>query len=481
MPGGTSTTWHQPCSAVGTGTREIVVSRRMAFAGPKNALRWLAVLLVAGAAIALALLVQTVVTYRYVAGNLIQQSARRAAEERVRDIERAARLTRPQDGAAFRVVLDEIRQDNVEQVAGLAVLTADGGVVAGSPDRAGVAPRDTRRTGVLVRESRNGRAVFVGTFTCRCSLPGRTGAAAGEPRGSGRLLVELALYEDSLSAPFARLRRNAAISAGAALMLLIALALIGLRARAYVAGRQLQAEVELARSVQSNLFPAPSQLPPVDLSVECLPASQVGGDFYDVAALPDGRVSFVVGDVSGHGLSAALLMALVHGAMSNPLWGATESPAVSAARLNDLLLTKSSSSKFASLFWCAYDPARRSLSYLNAGHPPGLLLRANAASSGVERLTGGGPVLGLMPGSSFEAHAVEASPGDLLIVMSDGITEASDADGNHFSDEQLMAVVERARLLPSGDLRDAILAAVEEFTQGRPAADDRTLLVVRLW
>lgn len=309
--------------------------------------RWLFALVVAGTLLAIALLVQTFVNYQYVADSLIQQSARRAAEEHVRDVERAVRLTRPQDAAGFQRVLDEIRTDASEQVAEAALLQNDGVVVAesaatGTPGAAQATRQPGERAGSLTRELRTGRSVFVGTFTCRCSLPRRGSDGAAQQRDGGRLLIRLALYEDSLSAPFSRLRRNAIISASAALALLVALALIAARARSYLEGRQLQAEVRLARQVQQELLPAPTALPAIDMAAECIPASQVGGDFYDVSRLPDGRISFVLGDVSGHGLSAALLMALIHGAMSNPPWGASEAPEEAAARLNDLLLTKSS-------------------------------------------------------------------------------------------------------------------------------------------
>jgi len=246
-------------------------------------------------------------------------------------------------------------------------------------------------------------------------------------------------------------------------------------------GRQLDAELELARQVQSDLLPANESLPKIDVAVACMPASQVGGDFYDVVSLPDGRVSFVLGDVSGHGLSAALLMALVHGAMSNPPWGTAESPDQSAARLNDLLLAKSSGSRYVSVFWCAYDARSRTLAYLNAGHPPPVLLRSGAgAQDPPELLSAGGPVIGLIKSGVFSVAHVTADPGDLLLLVSDGITEAPDATGQPYGDDRLLEVLERSRTLPAPAIRDAILASVAAFTQNAAPPDDRTLLVVRL-
>ena len=447
--------------------------------------RWLVSLVAAGSVLAIALLVQTIVNYRYVADSLIQQSARRAAEERVRDVERAARLTRPKDAAEFQLVLEEIRADASEQIAEVVLLQSDGTLLAASsaPGAGPAIRQPVERPGPLLRESRAGRDVFVGTFICRCSLPRRAAAdPAGQSRDFGRLLIRLALYEDSLSAPFSRLRRNAIVSATAALTLLVALGLIAARARSYLQGRQLQAEVRLARQVQLDLLPVAAAFPPIDMAADCLPASQVGGDFYDVLPLPDGRVSFVLGDVSGHGLSAALLMALIHGAMSNPPWGTSEAPEDSASRLNDLLLKKSSEARYASLFWCAYHPGSRTLSYLNAGHPPPVLMRFGAEGSArIQRLASGGAVLGLITHGSYSTETVQAEPGDVLVLTSDGITEASNRRGEQFGEERLIHAIELARDRPAAEIMDGILSSVAAFTGKGPAADDQTLLVVRLW
>src|SRR6187401_2074170 len=114
-------------------------------------------------------------------------------------------------------------------------------------------------------------------------------------------------------------------------------------------------------------------------------------------------------------------------AMVCPPWGTAESPDQSAARLNDLLLAKSSGSRYVSVFWCAYDAQSRTLSYLNAGHPPPVLLRSAAgARNPPELLSAGGPVIGLISSGVFSAAHVTANPGDLLLLVSDGIPEAPD-------------------------------------------------------
>ena len=184
-------------------------------------------------------------------------------------------------------------------------------------------------------------------------------------RISADCFVQVALYEDSLSAPFSRLRRNAIISASAALSLLVAL-VADRRAGRCLRPRQATRNTDGAGAAGSARS-SPVRRPPIRPASTSRPSACPPRKWAAISTtssrLPGGRVSFVVGDVSGHGISAALLMGLIHGAMSNPPWGASEDPDRAAARLNDLLLTKSSGERFASLFWCAYDPglARSSL------------------------------------------------------------------------------------------------------------------------
>jgi sigma-B regulation protein RsbU (phosphoserine phosphatase) len=450
---------------------------------------WIGALLGAGALLALALLAQTVVNYAYVSTNLIRQQARRTAEERVRNVERATRLARPQNAEAYQAILDDLRAEVGEQVAALTLLQANGSIVATTGQTIPMLGPDERRElladrdAPLVRADRDGRELLVGVFPCRCAFP-RQASTAAEQTGTGRLLLEVVLYRDSLSAPFARLRRNAAVSAGAALALLVSVTLIAARFQRYVRGKQLEAQAELARQVQRDLLPGAAAWPlGVDIAADCRPAWQVGGDFYDVVTLPDGRVAFAIGDVSGHGISAALLMGLIHGAMSSPPWGLSEEdPARAAERLNQLLITKSSGDRFASLFWCAYDPASSTVHYVNAGHLPALWLHVRPdGSTAIDRLADGGPVLGVLTTAGYRTVSITAHPGDLLVLFSDGIVEAPSRSGEPFGEERLIAIAEAHRARPSREICDVILAAVATFTSKAAAQDDQTLLVVRLW
>ena len=449
---------------------------------------WIGALLAAGALLAMALLAQTIVNYSYVSTNLIRQQARRTAEERVRNVERAARLSRPQTAEAYQAILDDLRAELGEQVAALTLLHANGSIVAATGQTIAMLGPEERgqllaeRQPPLVRADRNGRDLLVGVFPCRCGLPRQ--ATAGEQTGTSRLLLEVVLYRDSLSAPFTRLRRNAAVSAGAALALLVSVALIAGRFQRYVRGKQLEAQAELARQVQRDLLPDEAGWPSgVDIGAVCHPAWQVGGDFYDVVTLPDGRVTFALGDVSGHGISAALLMGLIHGAMSSPPWGVTqEDPARAAERLNELLITKSSGDRFASLFWCSYDPASFTVHYVNAGHLPAVWLHDRPdGSPAVDRLADGGPVLGVLTAATHRTVSITARPGDLLVLFSDGIVEEPDRNGEPFGEERLIAATEAHRARPAREICEGILTAVATFTGKVAVQDDQTLLIVRLW
>lgn len=133
--------------------------------------------------------------------------------------------------------------------------------------------------------------------------------------------------------------------------------------------------------------------------------------------------------------------------MSNPPWGATENPPDrAAARLNDLLRTRSSGERFASLFWCSYDPASRVLQYVNAGHLPALWLgREPDGSWHLDRLADGGPVLGLLAAAAYRPASLSANEGDLLVLFSDGITEAPNILQEEFGDARLIEVVQHNR------------------------------------
>jgi hypothetical protein len=427
---------------------------------------WIGSLLAGGTTFAVVLLIQTANNYIYVSDNLIRQEARRTAEEIVRSVERAVRLTHPEDQAGFARLIEEVRAERPDAVASIEQRHESGLM----PERR---MEQTRAT--------DGRAVLKGLFPCRCSVR-EASSTQGNPRERPTpTALEVALYPDGLSAPFARLRRDAVVSTAAAVTLLLSLLLIASRFRGYVRGKQLEAQMELAREVQRDLLPSGGAPTGLDVAAECVPTARVGGDFYDIVSLPRGRFAFLVGDVSGHGVSAGLLTGLIHGAMSGPPWGVSDDESERAAALNHLLVTKSSDERFASLFWCAFDPGSATLRYINAGHPPPIWLR-DAASGAitVDRLTEGGPVLGLLPAARYQVESIQARTGDLLVLFSDGLVDLTNDAGEFFGEHRLMSAISEVASQPARVIVDAILSAARLFAAGRPNDDDETLLVVRL-
>ena len=205
------------------------------------------------------------------------------------------------------------------------------------------------------------------------------------------------------------------------------------------------------------------------------PTRQVGGDFYDVYPLPDGRVAFCVADVSGKGMPAALLVSTVHACIHLLVEAGASDLTGLVARMNHHLARFSVTRKFVTLFLAVFDPSDRSLRYVNAGHNPGIWL----SKAGVTLLPSGGVPVGMFASAPQVESRVELAPGDLVVLYSDGITEAADAKDEEFGMERLTGLLEAGRALPPNVLKDRIFAAVESFTRGVAQYDDQTVLVAR--
>jgi sigma-B regulation protein RsbU (phosphoserine phosphatase) len=190
----------------------------------------------------------------------------------------------------------------------------------------------------------------------------------------------------------------------------------------------------------------------------------------------------LLGDVSGKGLSAALLMGVVQGAVrTSSDAGLAEHHEYAAERLNHLLCMKTARERFVSLFWCYLNQEGTRLSYINAGHLPALLVRERFGKPDVWRLEqGGGPVLGVLPGATYKQAEIEIKPGDILVVFSDGVSEATNAQGAEFGEEGIIESVKRVWEKSAGGICDGILADVGAFLGDEPPHDDQTLMVVRL-
>jgi hypothetical protein len=203
----------------------------------------------------------------------------------------------------------------------------------------------------------------------------------------------------------------------------------------------LKNDLEIARDIQRAMLPKGTfTAPGVEAHGATRPANTVGGDFYDILPLPDGRIVIALGDVAGKGSPAALLMALLLAMLRTLVDEGLEDSAL-IARLNVQICRHSPPERFITLFFALFDPRTGRLTYVNAGHLPGLLRRNDG---GFERLLSGGIALGMFEASTYEKCEVFLSPGDLLVLYSDGITEAESPSGQPFEETGLQAVVDRA-------------------------------------
>jgi serine phosphatase RsbU (regulator of sigma subunit)/pSer/pThr/pTyr-binding forkhead associated (FHA) protein len=238
--------------------------------------------------------------------------------------------------------------------------------------------------------------------------------------------------------------------------------------------RRLEEDMRMAAEIQTGLLPRDApHLPGWDLAGCNRPCRTVGGDYYDFA-IENGRLLLALGDVSGKGTGAALLMTVLRAAVR----GHWTEPRLSegVARINRTVCQNVPSSKYVTFFLASLDPATGRLDYVNAGHNPPLLVRAGGE---VEKLTEGGLVLGMFDTYGYDGGTVEMRRGDTLVVYSDGVTETWDPGGEEFGEERLVALAVRERALGAEELQDAIIREIERFEEGARATDDRTLVVLK--
>ncbi len=235
-----------------------------------------------------------------------------------------------------------------------------------------------------------------------------------------------------------------------------------------------QAELNFALEVQQALFPRQFPLDGgLEFAAVCLPASGISGDYYDVMELPDGRSVFAIADISGKGISAAILMSNLH-AVLRTLAAAGHSPGEVCFQLNRHLHHITEGSRFATFFYAEWNRAERRLSYINAGHNLPILL----GSCRGRRLDHGGPPLGMFLSSEFQVGNVVLQRGDMIVLYSDGITEATDEQGEQFGEARLEGVVEAHGEKSLAEIQQQVVMAVRNWS-GKELEDDMTLLLVR--
>jgi sigma-B regulation protein RsbU (phosphoserine phosphatase) len=238
--------------------------------------------------------------------------------------------------------------------------------------------------------------------------------------------------------------------------------------------RRMEEDMRMAAEIQTGLLPSSApRIPGWDLAGSNQPCRTVGGDYYDFA-VERGRLLLALGDVSGKGTGAALLMTVLRAAVRAHWMEPSLSDAVS--RINRTVCQNVPSSKYVTFFLASLDPVTGRLEYVNAGHNPPILVRAGGD---VEKLTFGGLVLGIFEGVSYEGGSVVMEQGDTLIVYSDGVTETWDPDGEEFGEDKLVTLVVSTRSKGADAVQAAILREIEGFEQGARATDDRTLVVLK--
>ncbi|HEY1946774.1 MAG TPA: SpoIIE family protein phosphatase [Bryobacteraceae bacterium] len=329
----------------------------------------------------------------------------------------------------------------------------------------------TRSSAAIFNTANGGRTPGLNSPELLLPLPGRT-----------QLLGVMALGPKRSEAPYTpsdlRLLESVSVQTGLGIELSEAAASLAAAAveRAHVAR-----EMEVAREVQERLFP--QRLPEikgVSIAGACRTVFGVGGDYYDAIEIKGGCLGLAIGDVSGKGISAALLMASLRACLRTMTRTTSGELTHLMSHLNRLIYEASAINRYATFFFGIFDPAASTFHYVNAGHNPPMLLR-KLASGSYEwlRLDCGGPVVGLLPEASYEQGSLLVYPGDLLFAYTDGISEAMNSAEEEWGEEAMILAAQQASNGTAEDIVKAIFAAADVFAGGASQHDDMTVLVMR--
>jgi serine phosphatase RsbU (regulator of sigma subunit) len=241
--------------------------------------------------------------------------------------------------------------------------------------------------------------------------------------------------------------------------------------------RAMAKEMEQAAQIQQRLLPErPPTVAGLELAGKTAACRTCGGDYYDFLSFADGQVAVLVGDVAGKGLPAALLMSSLQ-ARVQVLFEEPENLAKKVERLNKAIAANCPDNRFITFFMGVLDPKTGELVYTNAGHNPPVLVRA---AGGFDLLSeGGGMILGILPIATYKESRTTMQPGDVLVMFTDGVTEAVNPAGDDYGEARLAELVVRMKDNSVAEIVDAIHADVATYTEGAPAADDITVVVTR--
>jgi sigma-B regulation protein RsbU (phosphoserine phosphatase) len=298
-------------------------------------------------------------------------------------------------------------------------------------------------------------------------------ALPGRDQLLGLIALGPKLSEEPYSASDLRLLQSVAVQTGLALENTRLLAAVahetGIRER-------LNREIEIAREVQERLFPQSyPRVSGVDYFGMCRPALAVGGDYYDFIQRPNGRLGIALGDISGKGISAALMMASLHSLMRGQLAAGLDDLSALVTNTNRLIYDASTANRYATFFYGEYDPETRKLTYVNAGHNPPIILRGEEAL----RLDACGPVIGLLPVVRYESAEFVFQAGDVFILFTDGISEAMTIEDEEWGEDRLIDAARLCRSECATAITASLLAAADDFAAGAPQHDDMTLIALK--
>ena len=241
-------------------------------------------------------------------------------------------------------------------------------------------------------------------------------------------------------------------------------------------------EMEIAREVQERLFPQSfPPIPGLDYFGVCRPAYAVGGDYYDFLKLPNGSLCVAIGDVSGKGIAAALMMASLHASLRGQALEGGHDLAAQMAIVNRLIYAASTVNRYATFFYAQFNPQTCELTYVNAGHNPPIILRRNGSRQAeIVRLETGGTVLGLFPQVLYSQDRVQMKDNDLLIGFTDGISEAMSPAEEEWGEERMIQAAERCHGSDAATVARALIVAADAFANGAAQHDDITVVTMRV-
>lgn len=242
---------------------------------------------------------------------------------------------------------------------------------------------------------------------------------------------------------------------------------------------RLNTEIDIAREVQERLFP--QELPPIeglDYFGACRPALGVGGDYYDFIELPENKFGIAIGDISGKGIGASLMMASLQASLRGQAIHFKSDLAGLMKQINSLVYEASTSNRYATFFYAQYEPATRKLAYVNAGHNPPFLVRKDGE---VLRLEEGGAVVGMLPPMlvNYKQGDVELQTGDLLVGYTDGISEAMNPQEEEWSEDAMLERIKTVMEKPAAEILPFIVACADQFASGAKQHDDMTMIIVK--